>query len=1153
MSTSLTSDYSPADSEASIDGVLHRLTDKARPKVLLLGQRASLTEEGTEPLLEALRNRYQLGADLPDDFNLLFAMDAAGDPQSVAAWLADRARNQPFSESLAMIASLPWNAVFTSSVCPLVGRAFRASWRTPQDVAAATQVPDTPQSPHRLAITWLFGRLDEDVGSDRVAPIIARLALRQRRLAAANLLSRIPSVVTHYGTLVIERLDPQRDWLSQDDLIDVIATLQPGQVHWFSWPGGAVIDSDLKELQRLGRLIVHHASLADVLARAAGAGILPQTPLDGQEANGTTVLLNGQQVAIPRGLLARANALGRVIEAPPPILPPLDANTEYNLLREFLRDPIGSGTVWEAANRGIVVPRSHQRLLLEAVRRAVRELGERRRPVLLMGPSGSGRSVSLAWLATEAAQVCNALVYFVDGHPPPPDELIEDLAKFAAANGAGATILVWDANQTPTEYQRIVESASSRGDNLVVVGSCYRTIRSVQRSEVIEAEALLNKAERDGFVQLFGRFGLQIDRHKLPGLPDERLLVLLYRFVRITRPQLAGALSSEHEHFSSQVAGDLSRTGLVARSERALEQAMIEVGLRPSGSAPPPILEQPGWQRSRADELIETVMAAGRYDLKLPLELAVRSCVTISNDPDAWANVERILREVDLIEVDPDSDGVVRIKPRHQIEARMLSDSQLGGPDEEMRIFARLVDAARSGEGLGAGGDPELRFLNELCAVIGPNAPESSTGYRYRGRYGILAAALRRRRTTAPLHTELAMQEAILWRQDLLDREDPQMRAPQDAVSNVEQAIELLDSAIGIVRREGRRLRHLRNLRVERATLIGTLTFQLIAIGADRGEVMARLEQVRTETTRIADSDPTFYYPRDVLLWTACDALAAPCLTPEDRATLQADLRSAMLEIREDDLPLDQLEKFLDRKTKVGAVLQDNAVSQDALRRLRELGSSIPDRLAALDLAGEVLTRDTDEPGDQDRLLRAKHLLTEAEATRRLDPPSRRLLLRLAWRLSTGRNLFTREQLPAPWLQADIAFCRSLAERLVVDAGGDPPQQFLFLMAVLSWLEGKYMNARETWQELERVSDRGTQYRIRKHLIVYGPTGQPATFHGRIASVHPDGRIGRMRLDENGQQVHISAGDFRQRALRRDENLAVRIAFNYLGPIAIPA
>jgi hypothetical protein len=91
------------------------------------------------------------------------------------------------------------------------------------------------------------------------------------------------------------------------------------------------------------------------------------------------------------------------------------------------------------------------------------------------------------------------------------------------------------------------------------------------------------------------------------------------------------------------------------------------------------------------------------------------------------------------------------------------------------------------------------------------------------------------------------------------------------------------------------------------------------------------------------------------------------------------------------------------------------------------------------------------------------------------------------------------------------------------------------------------------WQELERVSDRGTQYRIRKHLVVYGPDGQPVVFHGRVASVHPDGRIGRMRLDENGQQVHISAGDFHQRALRRDENLAVHVAFNYLGPIAIPA
>jgi len=53
--------------------------------------------------------------------------------------------------------------------------------------------------------------------------------------------------------------------------------------------------------------------------------------------------------------------------------------------------------------------------------------------------------------------------------------------------------------------------------------------------------------------------------------------------------------------------------------------------------------------------------------------------------------------------------------------------------------------------------------------------------------------------------------------------------------------------------------------------------------------------------------------------------------------------------------------------------------------------------------------------------------------------------------------------------------------------------------------------------------------------------------------VHPEGRTGRMRLEENGQQIHISAADFGLRALRRDENLEVWIAFNYLGPIAVPA
>jgi hypothetical protein len=1120
--------------------------------VLLLGQRASLTDEGIEPLLAAIRVRFGLSEALKDTFDLLFEIN--GDGRAVAAWLAERARNQPFSEALRVIAGLPWNAVFTSSVCPLVGRAFRSPWRTPQDVAAVAQMADAPQNRQRLTITWLFGRLDEDAGSDRAAPILSRLALRQRRLVATSLLSRIPDVVTHYGTLVIDDLDPRSDWLRLDDLVGLIAGLQTGQAHWFSWPADEPVSDEVAELQKSGLLVLHPTPLNAVLLDAASVGRLPQLPEDFQEGDGRTVLLNGRHVAIPRGLLARAEAIGRITgparSAPPS---PLDADSEYGLLREFLRDAVGSGMVWEAATRGFVVSRSHDALLRSAVELAIRNLGGKRRAVLLAGAAGCGRSVSLARLAIDMAQTGKALVYFIEGQIQPPEELLEDLAKFATAHDAAATILIWDGNHAPSEYQRLVDSAYSRGDNLVVVGSCYRTQRRVNRPEYVEVNARLNDTERVALGELLHRFGLDIGRAGRTILPDDRLLVLLYRFVPTARPRLGAALSTEAQHFSFQIRRELRGLRVVEESLSALAAALIEAGLASDGDFSAATEDGPTWQRSAADALIAMTVAVGRHGLSIPLELAVRASMDNTGDNATWTKVEQILRDVDIVEIRSESDGLVRIAPRHQVEARILCDRLLGGADREMQLYASLAESARYGAGIGAANDPELRFVTELCAVIGPNAYDHSVPYRYRRLYGILAAALRRRRNTAPLNTDLAMQEAVLWREDMIARENEQGIAPDDAVTNVQQAIELLDTAVNSVRKEGWRARHLRNLRVERATLVGSLTVQLISSGASRDEIMARLDQVWIEAQRLADSDPTFYHTRDVLLWTASSTLAAPSLTPEDRAKVAAEVRGAMTEIREEDLLPDQLELYLDRKQKVGRALGDFALSESALQRLREIGSSIPDRLAALDLAGEVLTRDSNLPDDNDRLLKAKALLSGADGSQRLDSSGRRLLLRLSWRLATGRNLFAGERAPTPSDTADVTYCRAQAEQLVIDAGGDPPQQFMFLMAVLAWIEGDYTVARDVWQQLEEASDRSNPSRIRKHLVMHGPGHRPVTFRGRIASVHPNGRTGRMRLDENGQQVHISATDFGVRTLRRDENLEVCVAFNYLGPVAIAA
>ena len=116
-------------------------------------------------------------------------------------------------------------------------------------------------------------------------------------------------------------------------------------------------------------------------------------------------------------------------------------------------------------------------VLHERVRRALSNAGRNRKPVLIHGQSGSGKSLALARLAhTIRMENSYPVVYASRATRIPTVEELDDFCLRAEDAGARATLVICDANFPASRYGDLLRGFRSRGRRVVVVGSAYRVV-----------------------------------------------------------------------------------------------------------------------------------------------------------------------------------------------------------------------------------------------------------------------------------------------------------------------------------------------------------------------------------------------------------------------------------------------------------------------------------------------------------------------------------------------------------------------------------------------------------------------------------------------------------------------------------------------------
>ena len=1120
--------------------------EEQRPIVLILGQDAWADSKNGDTLLAKALKRLGRDGHAQRGWSALLGTNPV--PAEFYDWLAERFKRRVHPPSLEILSELPWSAVFTSALDPTLRGLLEGQGREAGVVLTANETPPAVRSRARPPLYYLFSRAGEH--DPQALPPMSRRELNSRRIRhAVPLLNRVLETATTLGLVVIDGFTSGRDWFRIGDLLGIVGNAVPGQVLWL---GGRprIEDDDADEFDEVvasGRILVAPQRLGTLVAELRAMDRLPSFAPPDSEDVGVITLRDGSRLETTPEERLRVEAVASIVDDSwTTFLPPLGKDAKYDTFRRFHGDLEGPRLLVEGIRRKFAIKRDFERKLLRQVSVAIADHASIKTPIVVEGQSGTGKSVALARTVAYVREKKIAPVLYSIGRIPQSQE-VSGFCESSEKAGAKATLIVCDANRDIDQYHDLLMGLRSRGRRVVVLGSQYRASQSAgNKKYIVGAPTRLSNNERNKLADLLED---HFDDRPDPALLENRhILAFLYRVLPASRPRIGAGLGAE-----ARAAEQLIR--LTGRQSRPvlpmtqLQQQLIEKGWARDEA---PLFNErqaellQGDGEDVAGRIIDLVMVAGSLNCPVPVNLLVRAVTKESQVVDL-SPISDLFRELDLFRwesMDPEGSELL-VNPRLMLEAQIICRRRLGGPESESSRLLDLIAAVRTG----IDGRYEVQFLRDILQQVGA---DGLRGHRYKGTYVEIARELTKlRRQYGVVDARLILQESAFRRSAVRhntvdDSESlPLLEEARDAIQFALDGI--ADGSIWAARRTKQ------NLLVERAALYGFLANNHVSHNRSDAEIWSSYEAARTAVDQAVSASDS-YYPLDVGLWTPADLMEANQLPESKRAELATDIYSRLDQVELDSLPPSQREKFYERQGKVGSVLQDYELTNDAYTELEKMGSTAGYFLRAREHVSQ-LSRETIEitmPGDINGAKVAAEFLSKRFNKIESDQRCLSLLLECRWIVDTGRRPFRGERQPLPVNDATRRNVLEIVRAMNQAAGEASRHAPRYLEAVLTWLVGDEQSAVQVFRDLAQETDYEIPGRVIRRHVITGANRRPSYFEGRIEKERGEGRW-VIRVNQLNRQVDLLSRDFPREDISYGRTIkGFGIAFNFIGPIADP-
>lgn len=1139
-----------AESPADLTGRLSR-----GPAFLFLGQSHLASAGRRDPFLAEIHRKYLRTDEALPGYQALLDVIPAAAADSTLAWMDERCRHLAVPEATAVLATFPWSAVLTTAIDSILPRSLRSQWRAVQPLFEPEQQPRDPRNRFRLNLTFLFGCVNQTEPPRR--PPLTAMEWRKRRQVALTLARRIPELLTPFGVLLIEGYQHDTDWLPFAEFAPILDDLQPGQAFFFGASRAFLDDPDAKALSESGKLEATEEPLATFLLAAQNSGRLRLEAPESRDDTGKRVYIGEGLVGVPRDLwhqVTRSAVLldARVLDEPPP----LSDDALYHEFRNFLGSSDGL-PAWQAYARGFAFPRDFEESLHDEaglhnkVRRHLADRTLHEQPFILHGQTGTGKTVALGRLAFE---VCKTRIYPVlyierkTTRPVPSD--IDRFCLWAEESGAPATLVVWDGMLGLDDYSDLLRYLTSRGRKVVLIGSSYR-IREVNtpQSSLSYAPPELTAAEVTRFGAFLGRFHPSLEELLSQGRValDSTFLVALYRLLPATHGRIRSGLVLEMDAAERSILaaaeGNLQEVARQTTLGSALVRAGLITGELLVSSPEPTTSEEPGREMQLLTGL---VMTPGQFGLHVPVELLLRSMGS-----RGVGGLRELLDTVDIFRVFEDELGNVDLGPRVPLEAALVVQARMGGPDSEIQFATRLLSNVTE-RGIAFGEAREIAFAVDLVRALGPQGTKREY---YLLHFRSLAETLGRIREERGIENpRLMLQEANLAREWCLEQAR-YSGGELDAVPAVLSTVEgVLLRALEIVGVDDRRRSLRSSLLVELASALAALARHTGESSENRQTAIEIYQRSRLALHEARVQDPSNYYPIDVLFWSTRDLINTDLLDEKARAEAIADVLSAFETAQPEEFDSEQRERFQRRRLEAGNLLGDSQLADDAFEALRRSGSKAGFYLRALQLSGLSGHRTGPETHDRQKLEVALEYLNGQRTEIGEDARCLDLMLDLWWMVQTRNRIFARERLVVALARDAWQDCFRIVSSIESTGKSSRPLPLAFLRGLCLFHLGQVRDCLAVFRDLEMQSDRiRGRRRIVRSYLASTESGAPQKFHGTVSSLSRSLRRGEVYVEELRLELPFIPQDFKLPDVNPGESLPeFHVAFNYRGAIADP-
>jgi hypothetical protein len=959
---------------------------------------------------------------------------------------------------------------------------------------------------------------------------------------------RLPELLTPRGVLAIEGYRGATDWFASDDLLPIIEALAPGQVHFFSCQDELLADSELRSLGEKGHIHLHSESLAQILNRGSQEGVLRLGPPESEVEGGHRISLDKMTLAIPRELWQSISRQAIVLDDSTTLpCAPLSEDALYREFREALART-DSRPNWCSYARDLYFSREFETRLEAEVHRRLLATNVADSPLVVHGPTGTGKTIAVAGLAFRIRRAGKYPVIFIERrtHKTGLAE-IEQFGRWLESNDSPTLLIAWDGMMEPDEYLKAVRYLASKGRKALVVGTSYRLrAKGGPESGYIEAPETLSGKESEAFRTYLQKFHPELSSFIGPASSVLRgtFLASLYRLLPPTRTAIRLGVTKEVGVTEDLILRRAARAGSAEMAlPTALAQALFKANIvSPSDffSSVSKVTTEEEFTNLQA--LTGLIMVPGQFGIRVPVELLMRAL-----EYRHGVRLADVLRDVDIFQWYEDSVGNIDIGPRNPLEAKLVAQARLGGPASEV-VFARKLLLEIRENALSS--DREVDFAVDLVSAI---RGKEETGSPYAPLFRQIADTLTELRMERGCENpRLMLQEANLLRKSVITSTEEQNS--DDRAEALDAAEGVLRSALDVIGDDPRR-RDLRSfLLVELGSLLATKASCSLQQSDDPSQVVACFKSTREALRAARSLSQNSYYPIDVLAWATRDVLAGNALSEVDRAEAVADLMYAFETAPRDEFDAEQLVTFEKRRMDFAKSTAQVDMEESAFKSLASMGSAAGYFLRALHIAEPYRSAPDDGPWDEVSLRRGVSYLEAHRSEIDQDSRCLDLLLDLWWMTKTGSRLFRGERNSPPLAAADWQYVLALAERLLLLGQSSRPQILSYLRGLALFHVRQYDRAFEVFRDLERESDAvWGKRRIIRSYTASSESGRPLPYHGDVQWLSPDGLRGEVYVTELMRSVKFIGKEFPKQDLRKGSSLGeFHIAFNFLGPIADP-